>query len=280
VQTRACHRFPDAASAITQLLRPAETRRTMRTSGAPGLAGLEPAGARAPLPGNPDAPAREKETGERVVPLGLCYRWLTITQTLRLTGFLLGIPGGIRTPASGLRDQRTWPLFDRDMISCRAPPGGFEPPPSRLTAGRTAAMRRWSEGEKAGESGKAGGRRAIGRNLLEPPGGIEPPRPCTRRAPSQKGGRQRSGPPARALHGRTGRGFMRESGDGHYSRSSGRARAKSAMTAGEPVSKPTTSSMPPSSGSAMLKPFDSIPTTTSLAGMPVFSRYSRSAWAG
>ena len=73
---------------------------------------------------------------------------------------------------------------------------------------------------------------------------------------------------------------MHESGDGHYSRSSGRARQKSAMTAGVPVSKPTTSSIPASSGSAMLNRFDTIPTTTSLAGMPVFSRYSRSAWAG
>jgi hypothetical protein len=86
---------------------------------------------------------------------------------------------------------------------------------------------------------------------------------------------------ARARAARTGGpGFMREPDDGHYGRSSGRARAKSAMTAGEPVSKPTTSSMPASFGSAMLKPFDSSPTTTSLAGMPVFSRYSRSAWAG
>jgi len=30
----------------------------------------------------------------------------------------------------------------------------------------------------------------------------------------------------------------------------------------------------------MVNPFDAIPTTTSFAGMPVRSRYLRSAWAG
>lgn len=55
------------------------------------------------------------------------------------------------------------------------------------------------------------------------------------------------------------------------------ARAKSAMTGGVDVSKPTTSSMPASFGSAMLNPFDVIPTTTSLAGMPRASRYARRA---
>src|SRR3954470_23112389 len=46
------------------------------------------------------------------------------------------------------------------------------------------------------------------------------------------------------------------------------ARAKSAITGGVDVSKPTTSIMPASSGSATLNPVDVIPTTTSLAGMP------------
>ena len=163
---------PDSSVAITQLLRPAETRRRKRTSGASGRAGFEPAGARAPLPGVTQTLRPAKKTGERVVQLGLWYRWLTITQRLRLTGsenrdrrtscadrrarlaprgpicleitdplrlagtarrrtsaapgcfqgnpdasaHRVGIPGGSRTPVSGLRDQRTWPLFDRDMI--------------------------------------------------------------------------------------------------------------------------------------------------------------------
>ena len=47
-------------------------------------------------------------------------------------------------------------------------------------------------------------------------------------------------------------------------------RAKSLINCGVAVSKPTTSNMPASCGSAMLKPFDTIPTTISLAGMPVF----------
>jgi hypothetical protein len=55
------------------------------------------------------------------------------------------------------------------------------------------------------------------------------------------------------------------------------ARAKSAMTGGVAGSKPTTSSIPASSGSAMLNPFDVIPTTTSLAGIPRASRYDRRA---
>lgn len=46
------------------------------------------------------------------------------------------------------------------------------------------------------------------------------------------------------------------------------ARAKSLMTAGVAVSKPTTSSMPASFGSAMLNPFEVIPTTTTFAAMP------------
>ena len=53
-----------------------------------------------------------------------------------------------------------------------------------------------------------------------------------------------------------------------------------AITAGAAVSNPTTSSIPASSGSAMLNPFDTRPTTTSLAAMPVRSRYRRSACTG
>lgn len=66
---------------ITRMLRPEERNRTARrrTSAAPGCS-------------------------------------LMVTQTPRPAG--VGIPGGIRTPASGLRDQRTWPLFDRDRMSC------------------------------------------------------------------------------------------------------------------------------------------------------------------
>ena len=51
------------------------------------------------------------------------------------------------------------------------------------------------------------------------------------------------------------------------------SRAKSAITAGAAVSKPTTSSMPASPGSAMENPLETIPTTMSLAGMPIRSRY-------
>ena len=52
------------------------------------------------------------------------------------------------------------------------------------------------------------------------------------------------------------------------------------MIDGVAVSKPTTSSMPASFGSAMLNPFDTMPITTSFAPMPVFWRYARSAWTG
>ena len=44
--------------------------------------------------------------------------------------------------------------------------------------------------------------------------------------------------------------------------------AKSAISCGVAVSKPTTSSMPASSGSAMEKPLDTMPTTISRAGCP------------
>jgi hypothetical protein len=47
-------------------------------------------------------------------------------------------------------------------------------------------------------------------------------------------------------------------------------RAKSAITAGADVSKPTTSSMPASFGLAMVNLLATIPTTVSLAGMPIF----------
>ena len=45
-------------------------------------------------------------------------------------------------------------------------------------------------------------------------------------------------------------------------------RAKSAISCGVAVSKPTTSSMPASFGSAIVKPFEIMPTTTSWASMP------------
>ena len=56
--------------------------------------------------------------------------------------------------------------------------------------------------------------------------------------------------------------------------------AKSAMIDGVAVSNPTTSSMPASSGSAMLNSFDTIPITTSFAPIPIFWRYARRAWTG
>jgi hypothetical protein len=56
--------------------------------------------------------------------------------------------------------------------------------------------------------------------------------------------------------------------------------AKSDISCGAAVSKPTTSSMPASSGSAMVKPLLVIPTTIILAGMPSLSRYWRRACAG
>ena len=46
------------------------------------------------------------------------------------------------------------------------------------------------------------------------------------------------------------------------------------MTAGVAVSKPTTSSMPASFGSAMLNPFEVIPTTTTFAAIPRADRPS------
>ena len=57
-------------------------------------------------------------------------------------------------------------------------------------------------------------------------------------------------------------------------------RAKSEMSCGVAVSKPTTSSIPGSAGSAIEKPFETKPTTTSRASMPDAWRWSRSAWAG
>src|SRR6058998_1805510 len=45
-------------------------------------------------------------------------------------------------------------------------------------------------------------------------------------------------------------------------------RAKSEMSCGVAVSKPTTSSIPWSDGSAIEKPFETMPTTTSRASMP------------
>ena len=52
------------------------------------------------------------------------------------------------------------------------------------------------------------------------------------------------------------------------------------ITPGVAVSNPTTSSMPPSFGSAIVKPFEIMPTTTSLAAMPIDLRYSASACTG
>ena len=45
-------------------------------------------------------------------------------------------------------------------------------------------------------------------------------------------------------------------------------RAKSEISCGVAVSKPTTSSIPGSAGSAIEKPFETMPTTTSRASMP------------
>src|SRR5262249_31053575 len=57
-------------------------------------------------------------------------------------------------------------------------------------------------------------------------------------------------------------------------------RAKSAISCGVAVSKPTTSSMPGSAGSAIEKPFETIPTTTNRASIPEARRYSCRAWTG
>ena len=55
---------------------------------------------------------------------------------------------------------------------------------------------------------------------------------------------------------------------------------KPAMSWGTAESNPTTSMAPASSGSAMLNPLETMPTTTSLAGMPISCRYCRSASIG
>ena len=52
------------------------------------------------------------------------------------------------------------------------------------------------------------------------------------------------------------------------------------MTSGTDVSNPTTSSIPASDGSAIVKPLATHATTTSRAGRPVVSRYWRRAWHG
>src|SRR6185295_701575 len=57
-------------------------------------------------------------------------------------------------------------------------------------------------------------------------------------------------------------------------------RTKSAMTAGAVVSKPTTSSMPRSFGSAIVKPLEVMPTTTAFASPTNSLRYWRRACAG
>jgi hypothetical protein len=49
-------------------------------------------------------------------------------------------------------------------------------------------------------------------------------------------------------------------------------RAKSEISCGVAVSKPTTSSIPGSAGSAIEKPFETMPTTTSRASLPDRSR--------
>ena len=54
-------------------------------------------------------------------------------------------------------------------------------------------------------------------------------------------------------------------------------RAKSEMSCGVTVSKPTTSSIPGSCGAAIVKPFETMPTTTSRASIPEARRYSSSA---
>lgn len=57
-------------------------------------------------------------------------------------------------------------------------------------------------------------------------------------------------------------------------------RQKSAIRAGVAESNPTTSSIPASLGSAIVNPLETIPTTTSLAGISIFFRYSLSACTG
>jgi len=57
-------------------------------------------------------------------------------------------------------------------------------------------------------------------------------------------------------------------------------RTKSAITAGTVASKPTTSNMPRSFGSASVKPLEVMPTTTAFASDTYSSRYRRRACAG
>ncbi len=117
---------------------------------------------------------------------------------------------------------------------------GFEPTIFRLTAGRSAVELQCMI------------------VIVEPLVGIEPLCPGTSRVPSQKVSKGK----LRATKARV------DSRDPY----AGYPRAKSLITFGAAVSKPTTSSMPASSGSAMVKPFDTIPTTISLAAIPMVSR--------
>lgn len=55
---------------------------------------------------------------------------------------------------------------------------------------------------------------------------------------------------------------------------------KSEIKFGVAVSIPTMSNIPVSVGSAIVNPFETMPTTTSLASMPIASRYRRNAWTG
>ena len=56
--------------------------------------------------------------------------------------------------------------------------------------------------------------------------------------------------------------------------------AKSVMIDGVAVSKPTTSSIPASFGSAIVNPLDTMPITTSFAPIPMIWRYAARACDG
>ena len=198
--------------------------------------------------------------------------------TVDLRPEIRGVPEGNRTPIAGLRDQctgrcatgtiggqvRVW-----DLQGVSAGLGG----PVRHGAWstsitQTAGPLGWVEGSRTLVLRLTGDRSAIElrpRKIVEPPGGIEPLGAGVQdRCPPRRHREAQSDPLAPAAE-RAGR--CRPMRDRLFY-----ARMKSAMTVGAAVSKPTTSIMPASSGSAMLNPLDTMPTTISLAAMPVSRR--------
>jgi hypothetical protein len=142
------------------------------------------------------------------------------------------------------------------------PPGGLAPPPSgfappRPVSGTVAHHGKVSHPLPAsfGRSGPTSGAVAFARLAGLAPAHI---RLTSGRSAAELQPRVRA--PAPSLHSEAlGAAALRS----RY------ARTTSAITCGVAVSKPTTSSMPASSGSAMVKPVEVMPTTINFAGMPV-----------